>query len=54
MQFREATRLFEEITQGRERDESGQLTMQAIREADELVKGMMFEFPTNGQPDQLD
>jgi hypothetical protein len=54
MQVKEAVRLFEEITQGSERDESGRLTTRAIREADEIVKGMMFEFPMYGQPDHLD
>ena len=49
MQVKEAVRLFEEITQGSERDESGRLTMRTIRESDEIVKGIMFDFPTDGR-----
>jgi hypothetical protein len=44
---RQADKLFRELTDGLPRDKSGQLSLQASREAEEQVKAAMFEFPDN-------
>jgi hypothetical protein len=41
----EAHRLYLEITKDAPKDQTGQPTLQAAREAEEQVKAMMFEFP---------
>jgi hypothetical protein len=45
MKANEAHRLFLELTKDAPRGPDGQPTMQAAREAEEQIKGMMFEFP---------
>ena len=45
MKADEAHLLYLELTKNAPRGADGQPTMQAAREAEEQVKGMMFEFP---------
>jgi hypothetical protein len=44
LKARQAEKMFRDLTDGLPRDETGQLSLQASREAEEQVKAAMFEF----------